>query len=170
MTSQNRGRRRGSSILEFTLVGIPIIFTLISLFEMTRGMWVYQTMSYAVREATRYATRHGSGCASPNSCQVTIGQITRILKSAGPGVDPSRTTVTFTPASGSATSDTMSHLLTNTTIWPPSTANATGQDVKISVKYPFVSILVMFWPGAGGPLNDSKTVYLGASSTEGIQF
>jgi Flp pilus assembly protein TadG len=170
MTRRSRSRRRGSSLLEFTLVGIPILFTLISLFEMTRGMWAYQTMAYSVREATRYASRHGIGCASPNTCQVTVGQITSVLKAAGPGIDPSTVTVTFTPASGSAISDTMSNLLSNSTIWPPSSANATGEDVKISVTYPFVSILVMFWPGVGKPLNDSQTFYLGASSTESIQF
>lgn len=170
MKGRNQRRRRGSSLLEFTLVGIPIIFTLIGLFEITRGMWVYQTMAYSVREATRYASRHGSGCASPNSCQVTIGQITSVLKAAGPGLDPSSVTVTFTPASGSATSGSMSSLLTNSTIWPPSTANAAGQNVKISATYPFKTILAMFWPGAGGPLNDSQTFKLGATSTEGIQF
>jgi Flp pilus assembly protein TadG len=170
MTGSNRSRRKGSALLEFTLVGVPILFTMICLFEMTRGMWVYQSMAYAVREATRYATRHGSGCASPNACQVTIGQITSVLKSAGPGLDPSSVTVTFTPASGSATSGTMSTLLSNSTVWPPSSANATGQNLTISVKYPFASVLAMFWPGAGGPLNDSKTFNLGATSTEAIQF
>jgi Flp pilus assembly protein TadG len=170
MTGAKRLRRRGSSLLEFTLVGIPMIFTLIGLFEITRGMWVYQSMAYAVREATRYATVHGSGCASPNTCQVTIGQITSVLRAAGPGFDPSAVTVTFTPASGSATTGTISTLLTNTTTWPPATANATGESIQISVKYPFKTILAMFWPGAGRPLNDSQTFTLSASSTEGIQF
>jgi Flp pilus assembly protein TadG len=170
MTRSKRGRRTGSSLLEFTLVGIPMIFTLIGLFEITRGMWVYQSMAYAAREATRYATVHGSGCASPNTCQVTIGRITSVLRAAGPGFDPSTVTVTFTPASGSATTGTISALLNNTTIWPPATANATGQDVQISVKYPFKTILAIFWPGAGGPLNDSQTFNLSASSREGIQF
>lgn len=170
MRGEKRDRRKGSVLLEFTLVGIPILFTMISLFEMTRGMWLYQTMAYAVREATRYATVHGSGCASPNTCQVTIGQITRVLKTAGPGVDPSAVTVTFTTADGSATSGTMASLLASSTVWPPAGANATGQNVKISVRYPFQSILSMFWPGAGRAVNDSKTFQLSASSTEAIQF
>jgi hypothetical protein len=167
----SRGRRRkGSTLLEFTLVGIPIIFTLIGIFEMTRGMWVYQSMAYAIRETTRYASFHGIGCASPNTCQVTIAQITSVLKGAGPGFDPTTVTVTFTPYSGTAVSGTISSLLNNNTIWPPSGANAEGGTIKISVTWPFKTILAMFWPGAGGVANYSGTFNLSASSTQAIQF
>src|SRR6266705_3011910 len=96
--SRRKRTRRGSSILEFVLVGIPIIFVLISLFEISRGMWTYHTMAYAVREGVRYATVHGKGCASPNTCQVTIGNITSQIKAAGIGLDPGAVTLTFTPA------------------------------------------------------------------------
>ena len=49
----NRSRgRTGSTLIEFTLVGIPLIFVLISTFEMARGMWNYQTLAYAVRAGT----------------------------------------------------------------------------------------------------------------------
>jgi Flp pilus assembly protein TadG len=44
VNSRRKRTRRGSSILEFVLVGIPIIFVLISLFEISRGMWTYHTM------------------------------------------------------------------------------------------------------------------------------
>jgi hypothetical protein len=165
-----RGRRKGSAILEFTLVGIPIIFTFIGLFEITRGMWVYQSMAYAVRETTRYASFHGIGCASPNTCQVTVGTLVGVLKGAGPGFDPNTVTVTFTPSSGSAVSGTLSSLQSSTTVWPPSGANAEGQTIKISVKWPFKTILAMFWPGAGGVANYSGTFNLSASSSQMIQY
>ncbi|HJT89801.1 MAG TPA: TadE family protein [Bryobacteraceae bacterium] len=157
-------------MLEFTLVGIGIIFVFISFFEIARGLWTYQTLAYAVREGTRYATVHGKDCASPNTCQVTIGQITSVIKSAGPGLDPDQTTVTFTPANGSATSDTITNLLSNTTTWPPSTAYTPGQNVEISMVYPFRTILAMFWVGAGRPIKDSQVFHLAASSTEAIQY
>jgi hypothetical protein len=157
-------------MLEFVLVGIPVIFFLISIFEISRGMWTYHTLAYAVREGVRYATVHGKGCASPHTCQVTIGQITSVIKAAGPGLPPSTTTVTLTPANGPASSDTMANQLTSTTVWPPSGANAPGQDVKIVVWYPFRTILAVFWVGAGAPLNDSGVFNLSASSTEPIQF
>jgi Flp pilus assembly protein TadG len=68
MTPNLRNRRRGSSTLEFTLVGIPIIFVLISTFEMARGMWNYHTIAYAVKEGTRFASVHGIDCSTaPNT-------------------------------------------------------------------------------------------------------
>ena len=169
MTGKRRNRK-GSTMLEFVLVAIPMIFILISVFEIARGMWIYHTLAYAVREGVRYATVHGSGCAAPRTCQATIGQITSTIQSAGVGLDANAVTVTFTPASGSATTDTMTNQIASTTNWPPTGANAPGQNVKIALKYPFRTILAVFWVGAGRPLNDSGVFYLAASSTEPIQF
>ena len=39
-----RSRCGGQSLVEFTLVGIPLIFVLISVFEISRGMWMYHTL------------------------------------------------------------------------------------------------------------------------------
>ena len=169
MIAKSRRKRRGSAMVEFVLAGIPVIFILISIFELSRGMWTYHTMAYAVREGVRYAAVHGKGCASPNTCQVTIGQITTVIKAAGAGLPPSTTVVTFTPASGSASSATMTSQLTSTTVWPPSAANAPGQNIKIKVSYPFRTFLAVFWTGAGG-VNDSGVFNLGASSSAPIQF
>jgi Flp pilus assembly protein TadG len=160
-------------MLEFTLIGIGLIFALISFFEMARGMWTYQNLAYAVREAARYAAVHGKDCASPNTCRVSVGQIVGVLQSAGVGLDPNQTTVTLTSASGATTNGTVTSLLSNSTNWPPSTPAtdyADGQPVKIKASYPFQTVLAMFWPGAGGPLNDSQTFNLAASSTELIQY
>ena len=155
-------------MVEFVLAGIPVIFVLISIFELSRGMWTYHTMAYAVREGVRYAAVHGKGCATPNTCQATIGQITSVIKAAGAGLPPSTTVVTFTSA-GSASSATMTSQLTSTTVWPPNAANAPGQNIKIKVTYPFRTFLAVFWTGAGG-VNDSGVFNLGASSSAPIQF
>lgn len=170
MKARRRSQRRGSSMLEFVLVSIPMIFILISIFEMARGMWTYQTLAFAIREGTRYASMHGKGCASPNTCQVTIGGITGVIKTAGPGLDSANTTLTFTPATGTATSGTIASLSSSSTTYPPSTANAPGQSVNISAKYAFRTVLAIFWVGDGRPLNDSGVFYLMASSAEPIQF
>jgi TadE-like protein len=167
---QGRSRRRGSTQLEFVLVGIPMIFILISIFEVARGMWTFHTLAYAVREGVRYASMHGKGCASPNSCQVTIGGITTVIKNAGVGLDANTITLTFTPAAGSPSSATMASQLTNATIWPPSNANTPGQIVKISALYQFRSLLALFWPGAGRPVTGRGIFYLPASSSEAISF
>jgi hypothetical protein len=156
-------------MLEFVLIGIAMIFMLICLFEISRGMWAYHTISYAVREGTRYAAMHGKGCDSPNSCTITIGNIVTYMKSAGGGFDPDNTTLTFTPQSGSATSNTMTNLASSTTKFPPSGAYAQGNTVQISSKYKFQTVLAMLWYGSPA-INDSGTFYLTASSKELIQF
>jgi Flp pilus assembly protein TadG len=169
MTARGKATK-GSSLLEFTLVGIPLIFVLISVFDTARGLWTYNTMAYAVREATRYATVHGIGCAAPRTCQVNIGQITRVLQSAGVGLDPGAVSVTFTTANGAATTNTIANLLTSTTVWPPASANAVEQNITISAVYPFRSVLAMFWPGAGPAVGGARVFNLSASSTQAIRF
>ena len=95
---------------------------------------VLNLMPFAVRKGLRYAIMHWKGCATPNTCQVTIGSITSVIQSAGAGLDPDSVYVTFTPSSGSASSDTMTNQLASTTTWPTSGANPPGQTVSISDK------------------------------------
>ena len=91
MSNKRRTQTRGNSLLEFTLVGIPLICVLITTFEMCRGMWSYQTLAYAVKAGVRYSVVHGQDCATaPNACTVTISQIAGIIRSAGVGLPGSR--------------------------------------------------------------------------------
>jgi len=145
-----------------------MIFILISIFEIARGMWTYHTLAYAVREGVRYAAMHGQGCAT-NSCSATIGTIASVIKSAGVGLDTNTVQLTFTSATGSTSPDTIKNLLTNNAMWPPSTSNTPGQSVTIYARYQFRTFLAIFWAGTP-PLNDSGSFYLPASSTEPIQF
>jgi Flp pilus assembly protein TadG len=173
MRRRNR-ERGGSTLVEFTLVGIPIIFVLISTFEMARGMWIYHSLAYSVKEATRYASVHGATCTtSPNTCGVTLGNIATVLKNSGPALIPSQTTVTFTDSSGAATTGSLADLMTSATAWPPSSpagTNAIGRTVTITAKYPFRSVISMFWPGTGRSVGPAGQVWFPASSTDRIQF
>lgn len=157
-------------MLEFTLVGIAMIFVLISLFEISRGLWAYHTLAYAIREGTRYAAMHGTDCATPNTCQVTIGQIVTVIQNAGGGFDPGNTTLTFTPLNSAATTGTLTNLSSNNTVFPPSGSNGLGQQVSIKADYGFRTILAILWVGDGGPVNDSQTFHLKVSSAEPVQF
>jgi Flp pilus assembly protein TadG len=157
--------------MEFTLVGIPLIFVLISTFEIARGMWIYHTLAYCVKQGTRYTIVHGSNCAqAPNTCTVSIGQIAGVIKSASLGLDRDQLNLTFTPASGSATTCQLTNCLTSGTVWPPSSANTPGLSVTISATYPFRSMIAMFWPGARGGPTVFSAVTLPASSKDLMQF
>ena len=61
---QHESKRRGNSMIEFTLVGIPLMFVLISIVELSRGMWIYHTLAHAVKEGTRYTAVRGQNSSA----------------------------------------------------------------------------------------------------------
>ena len=98
------GRTRGSSMIEFLLVGIPLIFLLISTFEVARGMWSYHTLAYGVKEGTRYASVHGQTCGtSPNTCTVTVGDVVQKVLDSCSGLLSSQMNLTLVSGGGSTT-------------------------------------------------------------------
>ena len=137
-------------MVEFTLTGIPLIFILISTFEMARGMWIYQTLSYTVKAATRYVSVHGNGCSTTgNTCGINVGSVATYVRSNGVGLVPDLVTLRLTDASGSIDCPTLTSCLTSTTSWPTTAGGATGSDITITGTYAFRSSLAMLWPGAG---------------------
>src|SRR6266853_1898307 len=117
-------RQRGSAMIEFTLVGIPMIFLLISIFEMSRAMWNYHTLAFAIREGTRYAAVHGSGCSTDprNSCQATVAQVAQRIQDAGIGLDADQLALTFT-SSGNSIKCTLKTCLATPTSWTEAPKN-----------------------------------------------
>src|SRR6266853_2478538 len=102
-----RRKQRGQSMVEFTFVGIPLLFVLISIFEVSRGMWMYHTMAYAVKVGVRYAIVHGGNCGkNGNTCKVNLGpssdatSIAGVIRNAGVGLVPTTTLLTFTSLAG----------------------------------------------------------------------
>jgi len=166
-----RGEKGGPTFLEFTLVGIPLIFTLISTFEIARGMWSYHVLGYAVAEGTRYSSVHGHNCSlAPNACTVTVAGITQhILDASSGGLLSSSLTLTFTSTGGSITCLASTCLLNNS-VWPSPPSDSVGSPIEIDGTYPFQSAIAMFWPGAAGSGVTIGTVNFPASSREQIQF
>lgn len=180
--SGRRGRRRGSAVIEFTLVGIPVIFLLISVFEMSRGMWLYHTMASTVREGTRYAVAHGNSCnIYPNSCASKIKDIAGRMQKYAIGLPAAQIeNVSFISATRTITCATLASCLGSTgsggTYWPAgapgSTIDLGGNrrvPIEIKAQYRFVSALSMFWPGAGVVQRFGTKVFP-ASSRELIQY
>jgi hypothetical protein len=178
---KSTSRRRGSSMVEFTLVGIPVMFVLISIFEISRGMWMYHTMAYAVKQGVRMAIVHGINCHNtsfnPNNCSTNIAAITAVIQQAAVGVDATKTTLTFTTTGGSTTckmggsGSTDCPQLTNE--WPPyddaGTQDGVGKPIRIDINTPFNSAIAMLFPGSAGQVFGSFG-NLGASSTDYIQY
>ena len=169
MIRRNPKERGGTSLVEFTLVGIPMIFLLVSTFEVARGMWTYHTLAYGVKEGTRYASVHGKTCElAPNTCTITVAQVAQRVLDSSVGLLPATLTLTYT-SEGGTFSCTITNCLKNNSVWPPDPANAFGKNITISGVYPFQSVIMMFWPGAGPGSMAMSTVNFPASSTESME-
>src|SRR3990172_9359356 len=84
-----RSRRGGNAMIEFTLVGIPMIFILISVFELARGMWVFHTAAYALREGARVPIVLRNECnVPPSNCSVTLREISTRIRDGALGLLP----------------------------------------------------------------------------------
>ncbi|MBS1855485.1 MAG: pilus assembly protein [Acidobacteria bacterium] len=149
-----RRSRRGATMVEFVLAGIPMLFAWISIVEMARGMWYYHTLQYSVKRAASYLTVHGATCAmAPNSCTIQIKDVAAVLRSTAIGISDSNMNVTFTSQSGTSVSCApLSNCSANTTQWPPTTNgdNQVGKFVQIRADIMFHSALSMWVPGQGG--------------------
>jgi Flp pilus assembly protein TadG len=154
--TKNRRRQKGNSLLEFTLVGIPLIFVWISIVQMAIGMWHYHSLQYAVKMAGAYASVHGASCSRPgNSCAIQIKDAAAVLQRSSPGAAAS-TSVTFrtympdhATASPTVVTCTLSDCLTNMTPWPPTGWGEPGYEIDIKAVYTYSSGLAMFIPGSG---------------------
>jgi Flp pilus assembly protein TadG len=138
----------GSSVLEFTLTSIPIMFVMIGIVQMSIAMWNYHTLNEAVKVTARTAAVRGADCAS-TACAMTVGGITQMINTRGIGLSSSSLDVTLTDGDGSLTCNPVSTCTSSSTVWPRSGGNSVGQVISISATYPFSGPLAMFAPGAG---------------------
>jgi TadE-like protein len=174
-----RNLRRGATTIEMTLVGIPIIFILISVFEISRGMWMYNTAAHAVREGLRFAVVHGVDCVNNppgviNDCAKTAAQVAAVIRFDGVGLDPANTRLTFRAPSGTGgfqctlAGTQIGGGTSCSAVWPPNPFNARGTPLEIVITTPFNSALAMFWPGTRPA--SFATVNLWANSIDTVQF
>jgi len=182
--------RRGNATIEFTLVAIPLLCVLISTFEMARGMWLYHTLAYAVKEGARYAVVRGQnspnqvplGCSSTPCPTLPLMPICQYIIQQGPGLIPNQVTLTFHSATQpdiTATADQCP-----STSWPPGGTfsnpqtdsggntildNQAGQLISINATFSFQSSILFFWPGVqGGTVFPSFT--FPAKASEVMQY
>src|SRR5207247_600058 len=117
----------------FTLVGIPLLFILISTFELSRAMWLYHSVDYAVNEGARYAVVHGQGCTTNgNSCATTVAAVVNQIIRSAPGLLRENLTLQLFSANSTITCNPAASCLTNNSVWPPAGDNLVGLDIRVS--------------------------------------
>jgi Flp pilus assembly protein TadG len=165
-------------MLEFVLVGIPMLFGVISVEEMSRGMWQYHTLQYAVKMANAYASVHGATCATtPNSCTVDVSNVIGQFQTYAIGVPMAQVAVTLTSETSTnavtcSQVSTCSSSSSWSTQWPPSSNgdNAVGNWIKFRADYTFHTALAMFWPGAGKPISFGSSAGAGTFDFPGYSM
>ena len=112
----SRTNDRGASVLEFGLVVLVFYAFVFGVVDFGRAVYSYHFVSYAAREATRYAIVHGAESSDP----ATATDIAQYVKNITPdGINPNAITVSTT--------------------WTPD--NSPGSDVRVQVQDDFHFIM-----------------------------
>ena len=166
---KNKGRR-GSALIEFTLLGIPTLFILVSVVSISIEAWQYTNLAWAVDQTARYATVHGATCGqNGNSCSIAIGDMANYFISAASALNSGSASVSFTDGSGVATTcNPVSSCTTSTTQFPGTSYNTIGSDIRVSATYSLTNPFPLYWPGSQTVLPSSFNV--GATSRQRIEF
>lgn len=145
--ARSSARGGGQTLVEFSVVTLLTVITLLFVVEMGRALLVYVTVANAARAGVRYAIVHGSSRTAGST----------IDSAAGPASNPTQV-VTVVKNFASAGLLTTSRLIVNVTY--PGASNAPGQSVKITVVYPYDPLTTYF----------AKTLRLGSASQGVIVF
>jgi hypothetical protein len=151
------------------MTGIPLIIIIIGIVEISRGMWIYDTLAHAVEVTTRDMAVRGYDCSNyVSGCAQTIGGYSQRFATWATGLDPSQVSVTFQSANHTVTCSPLNSCYTNSTAWPPGGDNARNLDIWITGTMPFNSALTMFMFGSAPVTFQSFT--LSARSHQQILF
>jgi len=168
-SDQARRRRRGYGLIEFTIIGIPVIFLTISIIEVALAMWQYHTLAYSVGVTTRYVITHGRTCGqNVNACTVTLGNVASVFEQQAIALDPTKVNLTLYTQTATTTCNPLSTCLSSSTQFPSATDNGVNLDVKLVATYPIANPFPFFWPGSSA--SSGGTFTLGATSRQRIVF
>ena len=165
MTNLRRSSRRGTALIEFAFVGVPMIMITVSVVSIALEMWQYSSVSYATEATARYVTTHGASCSqNGNTCGITVGNVTSYFANQALGLNGAQLTLTLTDGSGSTTCNPpYTSCESSGSAFPASSANSVGSNITIKATFPVTNPVAMFW-------RSSPTYSLGATSTQSIAF
>lgn len=162
---RNRKSRSGNALIEFSLLGIPIILTSIAIVFVSIAMWQFHCLSYASESTATYASVHGATCTqNGNSCAITIGNMAAYFATQAIALSQSQVTVNFKDGSGTTTCNPLNSCTSNSQQFPAASYNSVGTDVTVTASYTLTNPLILLWPAA------ARTCTVGATSRQRILF
>lgn len=168
---RNRKGERGNQTIEFTLVGVPIIFLLFSTANMSFSMLTLHTLQEAAEQGARYVSTRGSDCTT-STCAVTVAKIANVISNSAPGINAANLNLTLTSTAGSGSTQTCAPISSCTgtsTVWPPSGANTVGGDIVVQLDGAVTAPMFMYWGGSSAVKTTSPTTFH-ATSRQRIMY
>jgi len=150
-----RGGCRGAVILEFALVGVPLILFATGVIVLGLDMWEYYTLAYGTQSTARYVAMHGRSCIQgDSSCLLSVGAVATFFSGRAMALDPTKTSLVLTSATSTISCYPVTSCTSNTTQFPSSTDNGVNFDVTVSAYYTMTNPVALIVPFAPfGPLS-----------------
>ena len=156
-------------MIEFTLVGVPMICTITSIIMTAIAMWQFESLAFGTQITARYIVMHGRTCTQDgNSCTVTVSDIAAYFARQTIALDPSQTNLTLKSATATRNCSPLNSCTGDTTQFPSAVDNGVNFDVTVKATYGVTNPLAMFWPGTTGV--GSGNFNLMATSRQRIVF
>lgn len=144
----------GNAHIEFALCAVFVIFAMISIFDMARGLWINHTLAQAVRDGTRYAVVHGKANRNPATNTrlpgSTLGDVYNVVRRSAIGIVPGQLRLRFESGAGVIDCNPGCPGGALGLPWPPDDYALKNNEIGIHANYPYNSMVVMFFPGAKG--------------------
>ena len=157
------GSRRGDALIEFTLMGLPIIFITTSIVAMGLDMFEFHNLAYATDSTARYISMHGA-----NGSAITVGNIATYFEGQGISLSSGVVNLSLTNSAGTVTPcNPVSSCEGSSTVFPDTSHNAEGTNITVSATYVLKNPIFLLWPPDTVPASDFT---VGATSTQLIIY
>jgi Flp pilus assembly protein TadG len=144
--------KKGSVLVEFALVGIPLMLIPTAAVIVALGMWQYLTLAYSAEATARYVSLHGRSCVQDgSSCILSVSDVAAYFTGRALALEPSKTNVTLRSASQTITCNPVSSCSGNTAQFPNSDDNGINFDVTVTAYYSILNATPLIVPGMSGP-------------------
>ncbi|WP_109487796.1 TadE/TadG family type IV pilus assembly protein [Occallatibacter savannae] len=85
----------GATLVEFAISASILFMVLFGMIEFSMGLYAYNFLAYATKDAARYAMVRGSNCTVLNNCGAKNTEVQAFINNEGyPGISNSITTTT----------------------------------------------------------------------------
>jgi Flp pilus assembly protein TadG len=133
-----RHGQRGSGLPEMAIVATALLALMFGIIDFGRAMYTYSFVTQLARAGARWAIVRGTGCTLLDSCTATSAELQTYVQSLAVGMNTSKITAT---------------------LQLPSSCQAAGCPVLITVKYPF-SFMTGILPSAAFNMSSSSQMVI----------